>query len=162
MALMNGVYQLPRYAKNVVESSNKSQNIDNRLKTATANRNPYQQYQQNTVNTATPQELTLMLYNGLVRFLKLAHQGIEEKNIEKSNNNIIRSQDIITEFICTLDMQYEVSDGLYALYEYMNRRLAEANIKKDMAIIEEVIGYSEELRDTWVQAMKLTKQQAVK
>lgn len=162
MALMNGVYQLPRYAKNVVESSNKSQNIDNRLKTATANRNPYQQYQQNTVNTATPQELTLMLYNGLVRFLKLAHQGIEEKDIEKSNNNIIRSQDIITEFICTLDMQYEVSDGLYALYEYMNRRLAEANIKKDMAIIEEVIGYSEELRDTWVQAMKLTKQQAVK
>ncbi|HYF84370.1 MAG TPA: flagellar export chaperone FliS [Clostridia bacterium] len=145
-----------------MESGNKGQNTEYELKTAAANKNPYQQYQQNTVNTATPQELTLMLYNGLVRFLKLAHQGIEEKNIEKSNNNIIRSQDIITEFICTLDMQYEVSDGLYALYEYMNRRLVEANIKKDMAIIEEVIGYSEELRDTWAQAMKLTKQQAVK
>ena len=122
--------------------------------------NPYQQYQQNTVNTSTPQELTLMLYNGMVRFLKLAHQGIEEKNIEKANNFIIRSQDIIIEFMSTLDMQYEVSDGLYSLYDYMNRRLVEANIKKDKAIVEEVIRYSEELRDTWAQAMKLAKQQA--
>ena len=126
------------------------------------NSNPYQQYQQNSVNTASPQELTLMLYNGLVRFLKLAQQGIDEKDIEKVNNNIIKSQNIITEFMCTLDMQYEVSNSLYAIYEYMNRRLLEANIKKDKAIIEEVTGYAEELRDTWVQAMKLAKQQAVK
>lgn len=125
------------------------------------NSNPYQQYQQNTVNTSTPQELTLMLYNGLVRFLKLANQGIEEKNIEKANNFIIRSQDIILEFMSTLDMQYEVSNGLYLLYDYMNRRLVEANIKKDKAIVEEIIGYAEELRDTWAQAMKLAKQQVV-
>ncbi|HYE08649.1 MAG TPA: flagellar export chaperone FliS [Patescibacteria group bacterium] len=126
-----------------------------------SNNNAYKQYQQNSINTATPQELTLMLYNGLVKFLKLAELGIEEKNIEKANNNIIRSQDIITEFMCTLDMQYEVSKGLSALYEYMNRRLIEANIKKDKAIVEEIIGYAEELRDTWAQAMKLVKQQVV-
>jgi len=123
------------------------------------NFNPYQQYQQNTVNTSTPQELTLMLYNGLVRFLKLAYQGIEEADIEKANNNIIKSQNIILEFMSTLDMQYEISEELFSLYEYMNRRLLEANIKKDKLILEEVSGYAEELRDTWAQAMKLAKQQ---
>lgn len=123
------------------------------------NSNPYQQYRQNAVKTASPQELTLMLYNGLVRFLKMACQGIEEKNIEKANNFIIKSQNIITEFICTLDVQYEVSEGLLSMYEYMNRRLLEANIKKDKEIVSEVIGYAEGLRDTWEQAMKLAKQQ---
>ena len=122
--------------------------------------NVYQQYRQNTINTSSPQELTMMLYNGLVRFLKLAHEGIEEKNIEKANNFIIRSQNIINEFMCTLDMQYEISNGLYLQYEYMNRRLLDANVKKDKAIVEEVIGYAEELRDTWSEAMKLAKQQA--
>ena len=124
------------------------------------NINPYQQYQQNSVNTASPQELTLMLYNGLVRFLKLAHEGVEEKNIEKANKYIIKSQNIIMEFMCTLDMQYEVSNGLYSLYDYMHTRLIEGNVKKDKAIVEEVIGYAEELRDTWMQAIKLVKQQA--
>ena len=123
------------------------------------NSNLYQQYKQNTVNTSTPQELTLMLYNGLVRFLKLACQGIEEEDIEKANNNIIKSQNIIIEFMSTLDMQYEISEELFSLYEYMNRRLLEANIKKDKQILEEVTGYAEELRDTWAQAMKLAKQQ---
>lgn len=135
---------------------NQKHSIDESLKPRS---NPYQQYQQNTVNTSTPQELTLMLYNGLVRFLKLAHQGIEEKNIEKANNNIIKSQNIITEFMSTLNMQYEISDGLYLLYDYMNRRLLEANIKKDKSIVEEVIANAEDLRETWAQAMKLAKQQ---
>lgn len=121
--------------------------------------NPYQQYQQNTVKTASPQELTMMLYNGLVRFLKMACQGIEEKNIEKANNNIIKSQNIITEFICTLDAQYDVAQGLLSMYEYMNRRLLEANVKKDKEIVAEVLNYAEDLRDTWEQAMKLAKQQ---
>ena len=123
------------------------------------NNNPYQQYQQNTVMTASPQELTMMLYNGLVRFLKMACQGIEEKNVEKANNNIIKAQNIITEFICTLDVQYDVTQGLLSMYEYMNRRLLEANIKKDKEIVTEVLGYAENLRDTWEQAMKLAKQQ---
>lgn len=123
------------------------------------NNNPYQQYQKNTVNMATPQELTMMLYNGLVRFLKTACQGIEENDIEKANNFIIKAQNIITEFICTLDVQYEVSEGLLSMYEYMNRRLLEANLKKDKEIVKEVLGYAEELRDTWEQVMKLAKQQ---
>ena len=121
--------------------------------------NAYDQYKKNMVNTATPQEITLMLYNGLVRFLKQAAAGIEERNIEKANNNIIRAQDIIYEFMRTLDMNYEISSNLLALYDYMNRRLVEANVKKDNEIVTEIIGLSEELRDTWAQAMKLVKQQ---
>lgn len=119
----------------------------------------HQQYQQNMVNTASPQELTLMLYNGLIKFINLAIQGIDEKSIQKANNNIIRAQDILTEFMSTLDMNYEVSQGLMALYDYMYRRLTDANLKKDKAIVEEVLGFAEELRDTWAQAMKLAKQQ---
>jgi flagellar protein FliS len=159
MALMNEIYQPPKYGKGITDHKIKNENKT--MKIPVSNKNPYQQYQQNSVNTATPQELTLMLYNGLVRFLKTAQQGIEENNIEKANNFIIRSQDIIMEFMCTLDMQYEVSNGLFSLYDYMHRRLIEANIKKDKAVIDEVLGYAEDLRDTWAQAMKLAKQQQV-
>lgn len=160
MALMNGIYRPPMNNRGAANNNDGNKNEFSAIKNIGINKNPYQQYQQNTVNTSTPQELTLMLYNGLVRFLKLAQQGIEEKDIEKANNNLIKSQRIVSEFICSLDTQYEVSEGLFAMYDYMNRRLVEANIKKDKAIVEEIIGYAEELRDTWAQAMKLAKQQA--
>lgn len=124
--------------------------------------NPYKQYQQNVVNTSTPQELTLMLYNGLIKFLKLAAQSIEGNNTEKSNNNISRAQDILEEFMSTLNMDYDISNNLYSLYDFMYWRLVDANIKKDKTMVEDVIGFAEELRDTWAQAMKLAKgQQAV-
>jgi len=154
MAIISNLYQgyQPLRANNM--------NNENKAEVSNiSNNNGYKQYHQSLVNTATPQELTLMLYNGLVKFLKLAYQGMEEKNVEKVSNNIIRAQDIITEFISTLDFKYEVSNGLMLLYDYMNRSLLDANIKKDKEIIEEVIGYAEELRDTWSQAMKLARQQ---
>jgi len=121
--------------------------------------NPYQQYRKNVVNTSTPQELTLMLYNGLIKNLKLAVQAIGDKDNEGTNNNLAKSQNILEEFMGSLNMDYEVSNNLYALYDYMYRRLIDANIKKDKAVIEEVIGFAEELRDTWSQAMKLAKRQ---
>jgi len=117
----------------------------------------YNQYKENSVNTATPEELTLMLFNGLVKFLMQAQTAIEAKNIEKSNNGIIRAQAIVKEFQATLDMNYEVSENLDSIYDYMYRRLVEANLKKDNSIIEEVLGYAKDLRDTWAQAMKLAK-----
>lgn len=159
MAVMNGLYQ--RYQPFRTETNRVENKADanNSVNNTLASNNAYKQYQQNAVNTASPQELTLMLYNGLIRFLKLANEGIDEANIEKANNYIIRSQDIIVEFMSTLDMQYEVSNGLFALYDYMNSRLIDANIKKDKAIVEEVIGFAEQLRETWAQAMKLAKQQ---
>ncbi|OPX45663.1 flagellar protein FliS [Ruminiclostridium hungatei] len=120
--------------------------------------NGYNQYKQNSINTATPEELTLMLYNGLVKFIMQAQTAIEEKKFEKANNSIIRSQDIIREFQVTLNMKYEVAHNLALIYDYMHRRLVEANIKKDKDILDEVLGFAKELRDTWAQAMKLAKQ----
>lgn len=162
MAVMDSVIRSYNQGMGRMSPSSRAVNTqaENNISTQ-KNNNAYQQYQNNSVYTASPQELTLMLYNGLVKFLKIAHQGIEEKNIEKANNNILRAQDIITEFMSTLDMQYEVSNGLMAIYDYMTRRLVEANLEKNNSIVEEVIGYAEELRDTWAQAMKLAKQQAV-
>lgn len=119
--------------------------------------NGYNQYKENSIFTAAPEELTLMLYNGLVKFLMQGQSAIENKNIEKANNSIIRAQAIIKEFQATLDMNYEVSENLDSIYDYMYRRLVEANLKKENSIIEEVLGYAKELRDTWAKAMKLAK-----
>jgi flagellar protein FliS len=119
--------------------------------------NGFNQYKENSIKTSTPEELTLMLYNGLVKFLMQAQNAIETNNIEKANNSILRAQAIIKEFQATLDMNYEVSEGLDSLYDYMYRRLIEANLKKDVSIIVEILGYSKELRDTWAQAMKIAK-----
>ncbi len=121
--------------------------------------NGYNQYKENSVYTATPEELTLMLYNGLVKFIMLAQSAIDEKNIERANNSIIRAQDIVREFQGTLDMKYEVSKHLDSIYDYMYRRLIQANIKKDKAILEEMLEMAKDLRDTWTQAMKLAKRQ---
>ena len=162
MALQNDLYS--QFQRNRVFTQTQTEEVqqDNLIITQPKNNNAaYQQYQNNMVNTASPQELTLMLYNGLIKFLNLAIKGIEEKSIEKTNNYILRSQDIIEEFIRTLDMNYEVSSGMSALYDYINNRLIEANIKKDKAIIEEVRGFAEDMRDTWAQAMKLAKQAQV-
>lgn len=161
MAIQNDLYS--QFQRNRVLTQPQAEEQHDNLNTTQPKNNnaAYQQYQNNMVNTATPQELTLMLYNGLIKFLNLTIQGMEERSIEKANNNIVRAQDIIIEFMSTLDMDYEISGGLFSLYDYMNNRLVEANIKKDKAIVEEVLGYAEELRDTWAQAMKLAKQQNV-
>ncbi|MEN2775439.1 flagellar export chaperone FliS [Acetivibrio clariflavus] len=121
--------------------------------------NGYEQYRESSVYTATPEELVLMLYNGLVKFLMQAQMAINEKNIEKANNCIIKAQNILTEFRCTLDMKYDIAHQLDSLYDYMLSRLIDANIKKDNTIIEEILGYARELRNTWEQAMKIAKQQ---
>ncbi len=118
----------------------------------------YNQYKQNSVFTSTPEELTLMLYNGLVKFLMQAEAAIDEKDTEKASNSIIRAQDIVLHFQATLDMKYEVSENLDQLYDFMYRHLLEANVKKDKVMLEDVLGLVKDLRDTWQQAMKLAKQ----
>lgn len=121
--------------------------------------NAYSQYKENSVFTASPEELTLMLYNGLVKFIMQAQKSIEDKDLPKAHSSIIRALDIITEFRVTLDRKYEISQNLDMMYDYMNRRLIDANLKKDKEILEEVLYFAKELRDTWAQAMKLAKKQ---
>jgi flagellar protein FliS len=124
--------------------------------------NMYETYKQNSIFTASPEELTLMLYNGLIRFVMLSQKAIEDKDIQKAHESIIRASDILMEFKATLDMQYELSNGLALLYDYMLDRLFEANMKKDTEILAEVLHFAKDLRDTWAQAMKLAKQQGRK
>jgi flagellar protein FliS len=124
--------------------------------------NPYQQYQQQSVMTASPGELLVMLYNGCIRFIKQAIECINNKDLEGAHKAIIRAQDIILEFMTTLDMKYEVSHNLMALYDYLHRRLVEANTRKDVAALEEVLGFVTELRDTWAEAVKITRKQIYK
>ena len=125
----------------------------------TAQTNAYNAYKQNSVTTASPGELTLMLYNGCLKFLGRAKVAIEEKNIQDRNYYIQRSQAIIAELMSTLNMDIEISQQMLPLYEYMNRRLVEANIQSDVAIIEEVEGLVTEFRDTWKEVIKITRQQ---
>ncbi|MDA8228551.1 MAG: flagellar export chaperone FliS [Desulfitobacterium hafniense] len=121
--------------------------------------NPYQQYQNNQVNTATPGELTLLLYNGAVKFCKQAIQANEEEDIQKTNLFIQKVQAIITELTVTLDTSFEVGQNLAQVYDYINYRLLEANINKSTEMLIEACGMLEELRDTWAEAIKLAKQQ---
>ncbi|TWT27811.1 flagellar export chaperone FliS [Planomicrobium sp. CPCC 101110] len=119
--------------------------------------NPYQAYQQNSVLTASPQELTLMLYNGCVKFIKLAKRAMLEKNIEEKNTNIIKAQNIVNELRATLNLDIDISKNMDQLYEYMYTRLIEANTKNDVEILTEVEGYVREMRETWKQIMESVK-----
>ncbi|WP_294743850.1 flagellar export chaperone FliS [uncultured Exiguobacterium sp.] len=120
--------------------------------------NPYATYQTNSVTTALPQDLTLMLYEGLIKFGMLAKRSIEQGLIEQKNTNIQKAQAIISELQLTLNQSIALSKDLNALYDYMQGRLMDANVKNDVAAIEEVIGFAEEFRETWKEAMKLAKQ----
>lgn len=122
--------------------------------------NSYQQYQQNSIFTARPEELTLMLYNGAIKFLNMAKMNIEQNEIENAHNNIIRAEDIILELMSTLDMQYEVSNNLYQLYDFMNNWLIQANFHKldgGVKKIDDVLKLLQDLRDTWAEAMKIAR-----
>lgn len=124
--------------------------------------NAYNQYKENSIYTASPEELTLMLYNGIVKFIMRGIDSIEKKNIQDANTNIIKAQNIVSEFMNTLDMNYEISSSLNSIYDYMLRRLIDANVAKDKDILEEVLNFAKVLRDTWEQAMKISKKQGRK
>lgn len=116
-------------------------------------------YKQNSVTTASPGDLTLMLYNGCLKFLHKAKLAIQDKKIQEKNTNLQKAQAIISELMATLNMDIEVSKNMMALYEYMNTRLVEANIRNDISIIEEVEGLVTEFRDTWKEVIRINRQQ---
>lgn len=115
--------------------------------------NAYNAYKNNQVMTASKSKLVIMLYDGAIKNLKLAELAIEEKQIEKVNSYLKKTQDIISEFMVTLNFEAggDIAKNLYQLYEYMYNKLIRANIDKDAAAIAEVKKYLEELRDTWSQ-----------
>lgn len=114
-------------------------------------------YQNNRVKTASPAELTLMLYEGAIKFCNIAMISIDEKDISKTNLNIIKAEKIITELRSTLDFKYPVAEDFDKVYKYIYGRLVTANIQKDKATLEEVLEHLREMRDTWKEVMKYTK-----
>ena len=123
--------------------------------------NAYAQYNNSKILTASPAELTLMLYEGAIKFCNIAITGIEQKDIQKAHNNIVKVQRIIDEFRATLDMKYPVSEDFERIYIYLQSRLVEANVKKDKEILEEVNTHLRSLRDTWKEVMKQAVMQKV-
>ncbi|WP_027092636.1 flagellar export chaperone FliS [Cohnella thermotolerans] len=118
---------------------------------------PQDQYLMMQVQTASPGELTLMLYNGCIRFLKLALAGIEAKDAANKHLNIIKAQNILEELQSTLNMNYEISANLFSLYDFIRSQLIHANLHMDAESIRTCIGLMTELRDTWAQAVKQVK-----
>ena len=115
----------------------------------------YAAYANSKIMTATPAELTLMLYDGAIKFCNIAIGAIEEKEIEKAHQNIVKVEHIIEEFQITLDHKYPVAKDFDNVYNYLMQRLHEANLKKDKEILEEVLQHLRTMRDTWKEVMRL-------
>jgi flagellar protein FliS len=116
--------------------------------------NAYSQYKNNKVMAASGPELTLMLYDGAIKFLNIADFAIEQKNIQKAHDNIVKTEKIIDYLRKTLDMKYPVAQDFENMYSYIARRLIEANISKDRDIVSEVNGHMHAIRDNWIEVMK--------
>jgi len=111
---------------------------------------PYDKYRQAQAQTTNGSKLVVMLYEGAIRFVKAGIEGIENKNIEQANNNLIKAQAIINELVATLNFDYEISKQLAQLYDYMLHLLIQSNIKKSKPEAEEVVAMLTELKEAWI------------
>ncbi len=122
--------------------------------------NAYAKYNNSKVLTASPAELTLMLYEGAIKFCNIAILGIEQNDIQKAHTNIRKVEKIIDEFRSTLDRKYAVAEDFDRVYVYLLQRLLEANVKKDKAILEEVNMHLRSMRDNWKEVMRINKEKS--
>lgn len=120
--------------------------------------NPYAQYQNSKILTASPAELTLMLYDGAIKFGNIAIASMKNGEVQRAHDNIIRVERIIEEFRSTLDHNYEVAKEFDKVYVYLLERLLICNAKKDPEIMEEIVGHLRSMRDTWTEVMRKNKE----
>lgn len=118
-------------------------------------RNAAQMYQQNSVKTASPAKLTLMLYDGAVKFCNIALEALDTGNVQRVNDNIKKVENIIVELRATLDMKYPVAKEFDTVYDYIYRRLVEANMKKDKEILQDALKHIRTMRETWKEVMRI-------
>lgn len=119
--------------------------------------NAYAAYGNNRILTASPAELTLMLYEGAIKFCNIAMDAIDKKDIQKAHDNIVKIQRIIDYLRVTLDMKYPVAQDFERIYEYISTRLIEANVKKEKEILEEIYDHLKNIRDNWKEVMLINK-----
>lgn len=118
---------------------------------ALSRNNSYEAYKNTEVSTANQGKLIVMLYDGAIRFLRIAEENMDHRTYDVVNTNIIKAQDIITELMVSLNMEAggEIAENLFNLYAYMKKRLLEANIEKSPSIVKEVLGHLEKLKGAW-------------
>lgn len=116
-------------------------------------------YKQNAMNTASPGELTLMLYNGCLKFIKQGKKAIEEENIEARNISINKAQNIIRELMVTLKTDSETGRDMMRIYDFILNRLIDANIKNESKLLDEAEELVIQFRDTWKEVLKIDRQQ---
>ncbi len=124
--------------------------------------NPYlKTYQRNEVETASPEKILILLYDGAIQFLNKAKIAMQNNNVLEIHNNIIGCEEIIEEFINTVDEEKggDFAIRIKALYQYFYNTLVMANIKKDESKIDEVLKHLIELRATWKQAIAIANSQ---
>lgn len=118
----------------------------------------YAQYNNSKIMTASPSELTLMLYEGAIKFCNMAIDAVEHQDVSRAHTNIVKVENIIDYLRKTLDMKYPVAKHFEKMYVYLYRRLVQANIRKDKEILEEVNGHLREIRDTWKEVMRINRE----
>lgn len=114
-------------------------------------------YGTNKVLTATPAELTLMLYEGAIKFCNIAQMAMEKRDYEKANLNMQKARNIIVELQTTLNFDYPVAKDFDTIYSFIFERMTAANVSKDPAIVDEILVQLREIRDIWKQVMKSAK-----
>lgn len=124
-----------------------------------ATTNPYATYKQKAMNTTSPGELTLMLYNGCLKFIKRAEKAIEEKDIQEKNVNLIKAQDIIRELMVTLKTDSEVGQNMMRMYDFILSRLVDANVNSDVKALKEAEQFVVQFRDTWKEVIMIDRKQ---
>lgn len=119
------------------------------------------QYQKSSIETASREQILIMLYDGAIQFLNKAKVAMQNKDYEAIHNNLIGAQNIIQEFINSMDREVapQLAENLISLYEYFLRRLVQANMKRQMEPIDEVLKYLKSLKATWEQAIVLAQKE---
>jgi flagellar protein FliS len=121
------------------------------------NNNYTQQYAEEQIKTASKEQLLIMLFDGAIKFTRIAKKAILAKDFEKSNANLIKAQRIITEFMVTLDIKQggETATNLMRLYEFYYHSLVQVNLKKDLTLLEEIIQQLVDMRQMWFEATQI-------
>ncbi|HOO11713.1 MAG TPA: flagellar export chaperone FliS [Bacillota bacterium] len=120
--------------------------------------NAYKSYKENSVTTACPEELVVLMYRGLEKYIKQGQIYIKEGNFEKTNEVLLKAQDIVCELMSSLDMEVEISGQLYALYDFLLNCLIEGNIRKESSILQQALGIVSGLREAWEDALISVRQ----
>ncbi len=121
------------------------------------NAQAYDQYKRTSIETVAPEKLLLMLYDGALKNIHNAKKAITQNDVNVAHNEIMKAEEIVLELMCTLNMEYEVSQSLYLLYDFLYNQLVQANAGKDVELLSRVEQFLVELKQTWQEAIQSLK-----